>query len=1109
MKISSTKVNLDMSGGLCSHIKFLVVALLFTAISFSAWAQGDSQLTGVCKDEAGNPIIGATVAVPGTTKGTTTDTSGSYTLLVGKGESLSFSFIGYKTQVIPFTTQKTLDVTLLEDNTSLEEVVVVGYGVQKRRDVVGAIETLSGKNLEERVGSYQNVSRSLQGAIPGLTMTFSDGKPTRGADIKIRGAVTSIGSGGSALVLVDGVETDITTVNADDIESISVLKDASSTAVYGSRGTFGVILIKTKTPEKGNAKISYNGTFTFYQRTRTPQMVTNGYDYTTSYLESYRNNMGKDPTNINNIFKYSAAWYKELERRNSDPSFEKWRINNNNLYEYYGNTNWYEAFYKDYTTGHQHNLSVTGGGNTASYYVSGRIFQQDGIYKVGEEKYQQYNLKAKGSVNIKPWFRIENSTDFMRRNTTQPTTHTGIGSTTPANMNRLLNHQGFPVALLTNPDGTWTESAVYAGYAGFVEGNSWRREKKFDLNNKTTIHIDLIKNVLAAQANVGYFYNKTDRYSLATPYTYYTGPESSGSRPGGSFYEERTYANQRITSDATLTFTPRLGEHHALTVMGGWNIEDMDHRANIMYREGVIDPQKPNFDLMDGEAITLSDNGSYESALVGTFYRLSYSYKSKYLLETSGRYDGNSKFPANQRWGFFPSASVGWRLSEEGFLKNQKDWLDNLKIRASFGTAGNGLISRAYAYLSKMDIRQTIAAGAPILSNGSSLSYTYAPTPIPAGLTWEKATTYDLGLDFEAFNGRLNVVADIYRKNTTDMYVMGPELPAVYGYNAPYGNYADMKTDGWEASIAWRDSRMVAGKPLNYNIKVAVWDNISKITRYTSKTGTLPTNYTVNYYEGMTIGEMWGYECNGLFTSNEEAQTYANYAEFDRDHVIWQKGDPKYTDLNGDGYVNNGNNTISDHGDLKKIGNTTPRYCYSITAGVKWNGIGLSMMWQGVGKRDWYPAKESGYFWGQYGRPYSMAMPWHADRYTDQNQNTNAYWPRLVGYSASTTAGILAQPNTRYVQDASYIRLKNLTIDYTFPKALTNKLRLQNLKIYVSGENLLTFSPLKKHAKNFDPESINSGDTDFGGGKPGAADSGDGDGYPVMQSYTIGLNITF
>jgi len=316
---------------------------------------------------------------------------------------------------------------------------------------------------------------------------------------------------------------------------------------------------------------------------------------------SRRRRCRKDPSNINNVFKFSRTWYNELARRNSDPSYEKWRVNNRNVYEYFGNTNWYDVFYKDYTTGHQHNSSVTGGGDVASYYVSGRMFEQDGIYNAGDEKYQQFNVKAKGIVNVKPWLRVENTTDFMYRYSHQPTSHTGI-STTPMTVSRMLNHQAYPVALVTNPDGTWTEAAVYTGWAGFVEGNSWRKDRKFDMNNRTAVTIDLLKDVLVAAADVSFYFNQTDRRQAVNSYTYYTGPDSSGERPSGSLYEERSYNRQKVASSATLTYTPRLGDTHSLSIMGGWNIEDYTYKSNLMSREGIIIPGKPNFSLLEGEA---------------------------------------------------------------------------------------------------------------------------------------------------------------------------------------------------------------------------------------------------------------------------------------------------------------------------------------------------------------------------------------------------------------------------------------------------------------------------------------------------------------------------
>ena len=1082
------------------RLRSFVLLLLFTTFSVAAMAQ--SAVKGTVKDETGNPMIGVAVSVPGTSIGTSTDAAGNYQIKAAADQKLQFNFLGFKPQLVDIDNRSVIDIVMTEDNTSLEEVVVVGYGVQKRRDIIGAVETLSADKLDGRLGQYQNAARSLQGAIPGMTVSFSDGKPNRGATMRIRGNVTSIGMGGDALVLVDGVEQALETVNPEDIESFTVLKDASSTAVYGVRGTFGVVLVTTKNPDKGSAKISYNGSFSLYQRTTTPQMVTNGYDWTTSFLESYINRAGSDPANINNVFKFSRQWYDELARRNADPSFEKWRINpGSGRYEYFGNTNWYDLFYRDVALGHTHSVTVQGGGDKATYYVNGRYFYQDGMYKEGNEYYDQYNVTARGTVKVRPWLRLDNTTTFYYHHSNQPQGHTGINNTmTPV---RMIAHQGYPMTMPYNPDGSWTQTAVYTGYAGFVEGNNWRRDHKFDFRNKTSLTIDLIKDVLTAKGTLGYYYNHTLREILIYPSIYSNGPGMTGQQVADSKFEERTYDRDNIMGDATLTWTPRLGEDHNFSAMAGWSIDNIVYNSRAMERYGISDPDKPNPSMStNSETMMYKDNGSYDWGMVGAFFRLSYGYKSRYLFEFSGRYDGCSKLMSNERWAFAPSGSFGWRISEEPFMEGARSWLDNLKIRLSAGQSANGLLNKYYEFEQVMDIKTST-----VLSNGAFMTYTKAPALIPSGLTWEMATKYDIGIDFEALNGRLNIVADAYRTYTNDMYVTGPELPAVFGQSVPKGNYADMETNGYEISVSWRDSFMAGSKPFSYNIKAMFWDSTSKLNRYTSKTGTLPTNYTNNYYEGMTLGEIWGYTADGLFETDAEAATL-DYSKFANGNQVFRAGDLRLVDLNDDGAINNGANTIYDHGDLRVIGNTTPRYCYSIQAGFNWNGLGFSMLWQGVGQRDWYPAKESNYFWGQYGRPYSMALPWHAERYTDDNPDTGAYWPRLTGYQGSASGGLFATPNTHFLQKARYIRLKNLTVDYTLPKDVVKKIGLQNLKIYVSGENLLTFSPLNKHAKNFDPEGITPGDKDIQETR-GGDNSGDGEGYPMLRSYTIGLNITF
>jgi len=1078
--------------------------------------QKNKKVTGTVKDTKGETIVGVNVVEKGTTNGTITDVAGNFSLNVKEGTALHISFIGYVGQDIVVGNTSNLIIQLKEQSEALDEVVVVGYGVQKRRNIVGAIEQISGDVLENR--SNPNVVRSLQGEIPGVTIKMVDGKPSRGADIQIRGAVNSIGSGGSALILIDGVEGDMTTVNPDDVASISVLKDASSTAVYGARGSFGVVLITTKKAVAGKPKIKYSGSKSMLSRTVEPSIVNNGLQWTNSFRDSYYNYKGQYPSTINNVFnKYAVSWsdwYNELATRDADPSLDKMRVNAKGYYDYFGNTDWHSIIYRNTTWATQHNLSISGGNDVSTYLISGSYYNQEGIYTAGDENFKRYSLRAKGSIDIRPWMKLENSTDFFRRKYHEPIVMYSNSSTDNSQIfpiQRQLEQQAYPMTLERNLDGTWTEASVYTGWAGFVEGTSYQEDNKFDLRNTTTLTIDVLKDVLVAKADFTYFYNQSSRDQVGNLYTGYVSPTTSVTHQSYSYLENRTYNNEYLATNATLTYTPKLGENHSLTVLEGWNLEDKTYRSTLINRRGLLDASKPNFSLMDGIDFTMKDNGSYSWGFAGTFFRTNYSYKGKYLAEISGRYDGTSKFPTNQKWGFFPSASVGWRISEEKFLKSiSSDWLDNLKIRMSAGTSGNGLIS-PYKYLSTMDISKST-----VLINGVSSAYTTAPTPIPDGLTWEKASTYDLGADLDLFKSRLNAAFDYYKRYTSNMYVAGTELPAVYGNDAPYGNYADMRTDGWEFSIGWRDRLKVADRDFSYNVKVMMWNSDTYVTRYTSTTNTLPTIYSTKYYEGMKIGEIWGYRVAGFFQNADDvanSPSQSQFANYNGAGNLWQAGDIKFKNLDNDNTkITNGSNTLADHGDLTIIGNTTPRYCYGINLGANWNGIGISMFWQGVAKRDWYPAKESSYFWGQYGRPYGFALPWHNaanQAGIDDNGNItngNAYWPRLRSYIAEVGNGTLANPNDKYLQNAAYLRLKTLTIDYTFPKILTSNIGMQEVKIYVSGENLLTFTPLKKWAKNFDPEVIEAGDPDYYNTAGGA---GDGYSYPMMKSFTIGLNVTF
>ena len=987
-------------------------------------------VSGTVKSQQGEPLTGVTILIEGTTQGTSTDAQGAFTLQAKPDDMLAVSYLGYKSQRVKVGTRTKLEVVLTEDQNLMDEVVVVGYGTQRRRNIVGAVENISGEVLENRPNAY--LLRSIQGQIPGVNITMADGKPSRSASINIRANTQSIGAGGSALCLIDGVEGDLTAMNPEDVESISVLKDASSTAVYGARGAFGVVLVTTKSARKDKISVDYSGSVSIISETVRPKYETDSQTWYDNYMTAYVGYSHHLPTGINNFFPWTQSWEDEYKKRMNDPdrSYLEWELDASGKYQYYGrNTDWYDLFYKKSTTAHQHNIRISGGGKTSSFIASARYYEQDGIYRVGDEKFRQLNARAKGTVNITKWLTVENNTDFVRRSYHQPTTYAQN-----LLVRRNLEHQGFPITRVTNPDGTWTAAAVYTGYANMAEGNSYRDNLKFDMKNTTVVTIDLIKDVLVAKADYSYLFNHSRQNDVISQVTYSNGPGIQISYPASSSMRTTETQIEYHSGNANLSFTPRLPEDHSLNVMAGWNIEHKRARNTRMGRDGFIVDGKPNYSLMNGIDYVLEDANSYDWGFVGIFYRASYAYKGKYLAELSGRYDGSSKFPSNERWGFFPSASVGWRMSEENFMKDIS-WINNIKWRFSIGKAGNGNVS-PYKYMELLDFNK-----AGVIVDGSQRTYTSAPSSVlPANLTWETSSTINLGLDVNLLNNRLSFVGDIYQKETTDMFVTGAELPAVTGYSAPYGNNADMRTRGFEVSLGWTDSFRMANKPFNYSVRLSLWDSKSIITKYTSKSNTLPTLYANAYYEGMELGEIWGYHVVGLFATDEEAQEWGLKAQektfWSGDNKSWNAGDLKFADLDESGVVDNGSNRLDDHGDLRKIGNSSPRYHYGINFSANWNGIDFAVFFQGVGKRDWYPAGESGLFWGQYDRPYGYSLPWqNADRWSEDNPN--AYWPRLRGSLAVSGRGTLRAANDRYLQKARYCRLKNISLGYTLPQQIT------------------------------------------------------------------------
>ena len=982
-------------------------------------------------------------------------------------------------------------MALVEDTQTLDEVVVVGYGTQKKVNLTGAVEQVTSEVFDNR--SVPNVTQALQGSIPNLNIQLTDGKPTRSASYNVRGT-TSIGQGGSALVLIDGVEGDPSMLNPNDIASVSVLKDAASAAIYGARGTFGVVLITTKEPTKDKTSITYSGNFAMQKPVTVPDFVTDGYEYASHFYEAYHawNNYSADPKNINKTQEFSLGWLEDFKRRKEQGITDEVTVDATVKYVYYGNEDYYDALYKKTTFAQDHNLSVTGNNGKLNYYVSGRFYGYDGLFRYNTDNYKMMNLRAKGSVQVFDWLKIENNMDFSNMDYHNPI-NVGEGGSIWRN----ISDEGHPTSPIFNPDGSLTFSAAYS-VGDFIYGKNGIDTNNKVLKNTTGFTASFLENKLHVRGD--FTFRNTDegqtQRRVPVPYSTHEGQTVELSAKYNDL-KESNMRTEYIATNLYADYEDTFGDAHYFKGMVGYNYEQSTYKSTYVQRNGLLLDDSENINLALGDAITTS--GGYNRwRVAGGFFRLNYAFKDRYLLEVNGRYDGSSKFPTDQQWAFFPSVSGGWRVSEEAFWKVNPDLFSNLKIRVSYGSLGNGNVS-PYSFLELL----SISTSGRVL-NGLKNKYTSAPAVMPDGLTWETATTTDVGLDFGMLNNRLQFNGDYYIRKTTDMYTVGETLPDVFGASSPKGNYADMTTKGWEITLTWRDQFTLAEKPFNYEIRGTLSDYISTIDRYNNQTGNLD-----DYYAGKRVGEIWGYVTEGLFKDQADIDSHADQTLIQSSSKrITYPGDVKIKDLNGDHVIDYGNNTVDDHGDKTVIGNALPRYAYSINLSGDWNNFFLSAFFQGVGKQDWYPSSEC-IFWGQYNRPYNNMPTWHQGNYWTED-NTDAYLPRYAGYNAS----LKSTPQPRYLQNVAYIRLKNLQFGYTLPQPIVSKAKLQNVRVYISAENLWCWSPLYKHTRDLDVTNIYGSDpdltdADMSSGLNGNRGSGDGNSYPQMKSVSLGLSVTF
>ena len=1076
--------------------------MLFLAVG--AFAQSNPLVTGTVLDENTNPLAGVTVeavnrADSSIRYATVTDIDGVFRfteLASGSAYDFRFSYIGYVPYestnfVIRSGESNSMAIRLISaGSAALEEVVVVGYGTQRKATLTGAVSQVSGDEFRDR--PVTNISQMLQGAVPNLNIRMGGGAPGTMGSINVRGITGISGNNattGGPMVLIDGVPGTLDRLSPEEVQSITVLKDAASAAVYGSRGGFGVILVTTKSGTSGKSVIRYNNSFGFNTPNISTDFMTSGYDWMSlndralAHVRGYSGYTEQD----------MAELYARRNDKTEHPDRPWATIQNRNgkdQYIYYGNYDWWDIMFTKWQPFQNHNLNLSGGNDKVTYIINGNAKFQDGILRLNTDKYRSLGLRTKVAAQIKPWIKLSQNTNFYNMN------YKYWGRDGGANANFVaINVHASPAYAPWNEDG----SAFYRSglnnydigdgiFSMLLNGKNRGVDRKYELTSITETVLTPFKDFVVT-ANFSYnLYTDPSFYrEVPTTYSLYPGVIEENPRYKDNRLSESMQFNQVYVFNAFAEYSKKLWRDHNFKIMGGFNQEHHNAKRLSGSRRDLSSEDLNDLNLGTGEQF--SSGGSSAYAIQGLFYRLNYDYKGKYLLETSGRYDGSSRFPSNSRWGFFPSVSAGWRVSQENFWEPLKDVVSDFKLRGSVGALGNQAISGgAYPYISVMSPVQL----AYIFDGQRPTSY-QVPAPVSGGLTWERVVSYNGGLDLGFFRNRLLVTYDQYVRNTIGILSNDIKIPTVFGAIQPLVNAADVRTKGFELSIAWRDAIDLFGKPFQYNIGGILSDNTAKVTRINN-----PTAQTYTMYEGKQIGEIWGYVTDGYFLTDAEARTYPvnqvwlNRGRNDNNQPL-RAGDLRFVDLNGDGIINAGANTIYDPGDQRVLGNSLPRYNYGITGGANWAGFDLSVFFQGLGKMDWYPGNNADRFWGPYSRPYFSFIPKDFEKDVWSPENPDAYFPTLFAYVALNANNELRATNNKYMQDLAFLRLKNLTLGYRIPESLTKRIGINSFRLFASGENMFTWTKLR--TKYIDPEQ--------------AMANIDGRVYPFSKTYSFGIDITF
>ncbi|MBQ7210755.1 MAG: TonB-dependent receptor [Paludibacteraceae bacterium] len=1098
---------------------FSLVVVLF-ACSLSMFAQ--QTVSGIVVDTNGDPIIGAAISEVGTTSGTISDFNGQFTLQVAKDAQLRISYVGYK--AVTLKAVNGMRVVLQEDNTVLDELVVVGYGVQKKANLTGAVSTVDvGKTLESK--SQANVTKALQGAVPGLTITQVNGDINEDATVQIRG-IGSVNGNSRPLYVIDGIPMDVTdnfnplaSLNANDIESISVLKDAASTSIYGTKAAFGVVLITTKSAkDEGKFKVSYSNNFGWSQATVLPT-YSNVARQAEAMLQA--NDRNGDASELFGIYfdKTSAAGQHFWEM------VGKWQAQYGENYKkgyeeiidgvdydelgYYADWDVAGIFFNNAAPSQQHNLSISGNTGKTQYYLSLGYDHEQSLANFRPDKLNKYNATINVQSQVKSWLTVG-----------------GRFSYSDKNFNSVYARGAGTYQYL------WRWGSFFGPYGYFVDANGDKWDARTMIGGRNTGG-DITRRYMSMRANGFFkidfshgftfnadytFVNSTSRYkgdglpsNVYNTWSLY--PTAPSNIAGATTWVEtdRSFAFQHI-ANAYFNYNNSFNNVHNLNVMIGGNLDKYNYEYLYFETHAIMDPNMPELALSN-EMYNYSHAKGKRGSL-GLFGRINYDYKGIYLLELNGRYDWSSKFPDGSKGAFFPSFSAGYRISEEAYYEPAKQYVSNLKVRASYGTIGNSDVG-SNMFLATMS-KQT--NGVNWLGTGSSKYDTFSqPKLVGSSLTWETIATTNVGIDLGFLNNALNVSFDWFQRENRNMIAPGKAMPAVLGASAAYENAGSMRSRGWELTIDWRqtfgDWTVYATANLNdYKTVVTEWDS---------------NNLIGGNYTGKEYGEIWGFETDRYFTAedfvggdpaNGYAAGIADQTGLQSGKFVYGIGDIKFVDQNGDGKIDAGKGTPEDHGDLIKIGNFTPRFQYSLRAGFDYNinkgkggALDLDLYFQGVGKRDmWTQSSFVMPFMRGVDGIYAHQMSYVTQEMIDNNTvDQSVKYPALYGGGAglgTISSSVLNNgrynfyPQTKYLVNMAYLRLKNVTIGYTLPRDITRKAYIEKIRIYGSINNACD---LVNHTRQYglDPE-INTGVGSYANGVWGRTE-------PITRTYSFGVQVEF